>query len=76
MSTSSKMRELGNRVASGGGSMGVMVETFRLRNLSGEAGWEEAAAELEAERRRGKGFLCCRVDRCFFCFRVDGSHPC
>lgn len=45
-----KMRELGNCIASGGGSMGVVVETFGLGNLGGEAGWEEVAAEIETER--------------------------
>lgn len=55
--------------------MGVVVEAFCLRDLSGEAGWEEVAAEVEAERGRGKRFLGCRVHRFLLCFRVDGSHP-
>lgn len=55
--------------------MGVMVEAFRLRDLSREAGREEVAAEVESERGRGKGFLCGRVRGFSLCFRVDGSHP-
>ncbi len=55
--------------------MGVVVEAFRLRDLSGEAGGEKVAAEVEAERGRGKRFLCCRVHGFLLCFRVDGSHP-
>lgn len=75
VSTARKVCELGNCIARGGRSMGVVVEAFRLRDLGGEAGWEEVATEVEAERGGGKGFLCCRVDRFFLCLRVDGSHP-
>ena len=55
--------------------MGVMVEAFCLRDLSRKAGREEVAAEVKAERGRGKGFLCGRVRGFLLCFMVDGSHP-
>ena len=55
--------------------MGVVVEAFYLRDLSGKAGWEEVAAEIEAERGWGECFLCGRVNRVLLCFRIDGDHP-
>lgn len=55
--------------------MGVVVQPFRLRNLSGEAGREEVAAEVEAEGGRGEGLLGWRVDGFLLRFGIDGSHP-
>lgn len=55
--------------------MGVVVQAFRLRDLSGETGREEVAAEVEAKGRRGKGFLGWRVHGFLLRFGVDGSHP-
>ena len=55
--------------------MGVVMEAFNLRDLSGKAGWQEAAAEIEAEGGRSESFLCGRVNRVLLCSRVDGGHP-
>ena len=55
--------------------MGVMMEAFDLRDLGGKAGWQEAAAKIEAEGGRGKSFLCSRVNRVLLCLRIDEGHP-
>ena len=55
--------------------MGVVMETFGLRDLSGKARWEEVAAEVEAKRRRGERILSCRINGIFLHYRVDRTHP-